>query len=72
MLRVSCSCFSFHTVETSQSRQYTASDAADDVIDPGLWLTTIIFLALTVAFSFFSAVMALVNIAFNPVEPILR
>lgn len=46
-------------------------NAADEVIDPGLWLTTIIFLSVAVLFSLFSAVMALVNIAFNPIEPVL-
>jgi len=51
-------------------RQYSGN-IAEDVIDPGLWLTTIIFLSVTAAFSLFSAIMALVNTLFNPIEPIL-
>jgi len=58
-----------YSVQTTQ-RQYS-ENFADDVIDPGLWLTTIIFLSVTAAFSLFSALMALVNIAFNPIEPVL-
>ncbi|KAG4076047.1 hypothetical protein HA402_011521 [Bradysia odoriphaga] len=46
-------------------------NVADEVIDPGLWLTTIIFLSVAAIFSLFSAVMALVNIVFNPIEPVL-
>ncbi|XP_037025690.1 uncharacterized protein LOC119067050 [Bradysia coprophila] len=46
-------------------------NVADEVIDPGLWLTTIIFLSVAAMFSLISAVMALVNIVFNPVEPVL-
>ncbi|KAJ6640177.1 hypothetical protein Bhyg_12926 [Pseudolycoriella hygida] len=46
------------------------ANIADEVIDPGLWLTTIIFLSTTAGFSLLSAVMALVNVAFNPIEPI--
>jgi len=47
-----------------------SENIADDVIDPGLWLTTIIFLSVTAAFSIFSALMALVNIVYNPIQPI--
>jgi len=50
-------------------RQYSGN-VYDDVIDPGLWLTTIIFLSVTAAFSIFSALMALLNIVYNPIQPI--
>jgi len=50
-------------------RQFVGN-IADEVIDPGLWLATVIFLATTAAFSSLSALMALVNVAFNPIEPI--
>lgn len=59
-----------YTGQTLQ-RQYSRN-VADEVIDPGLWLTTAIFLSVSAAFSLFSAIMALVNIAFNPIEPVLR
>lgn len=56
---------------TKTIQRQSSANIADDVIDPGLWLTTVIFLSVTAAFSLFSAVMALVNIAFNPIEPVL-
>lgn len=63
---------SFFKFTAQTLQRQNAQNVEDDVIDPGLWLTTIIFLSVTAAFSLFSAVMALVNIAFNPVEPVLR
>lgn len=56
---------------TSLHRQSGMFNAANEVIDPGLWLTTLIFLSVAALFSLLSAVMALVNTVFNPVEPIL-
>lgn len=57
---------------TSLHRQSGMFNAANEVIDPGLWLTTLIFLSVAALFSLLSAVMALVNTVFNPIEPILR
>ncbi len=59
-------------IAAQKIQRQSSGDVADEVIDPGLWLTTVIFLSVTAAFSLFSAVMALVNIAFNPIEPVLR
>ncbi|XP_053681845.1 uncharacterized protein LOC128732588 [Sabethes cyaneus] len=42
----------------------------DEFINAGLWVTTVIFLALATAFSGGSASFSIINVLFNPVEPI--
>lgn len=59
-----------YSLSSASNRQHVFN-VADEVIDPGLWLTTIIFLSVSALFSLFSAVMALVNVVFNPIEPVL-
>lgn len=51
----------------------TEGNAIDnEFMDPGLWLTTLISISVTIVFAFISAVFAIINIVFNPIEPILR
>lgn len=42
----------------------------EQYIDPGLWLSTLIFLSVAALFALCSALFGISNILFNPVEPI--
>lgn len=42
----------------------------DEFINAGLWLTTVIFLGLATAFAGASASFSIINVLFNPVEPV--
>lgn len=53
-------------------QQRAGEPSIENAIDYGGWLSTIIFLSVAVVFAVISAIMSLVNILFNPVEPIFR
>lgn len=52
--------------------QRADTPTADQVLDAGVYVSTLVFLSAALAFSVISALMALLNILFNPVAPILR
>lgn len=58
-------------VATSQPDNYRQSEFTDAFINAGLWLTTVIFLGIATAFAGLSASFSIINVLFNPVEPIL-
>ncbi|XP_055526891.1 uncharacterized protein LOC129719520 isoform X1 [Wyeomyia smithii] len=43
----------------------------DDFINAGMWVTTVVFLGIATAFSGASVSLSIINVLFNPVEPIL-
>ncbi|XP_055585041.1 uncharacterized protein LOC129737899 [Uranotaenia lowii] len=45
-------------------------ESTDEFINAGLWLATVIFLGIATAFSGTSASFSIINVLFNPVEPI--
>lgn len=55
-----------------QTHQRAVEPTIENAIDYGGWLSTIVFLSIALIFAVVSAVMSLVNILFNPVEPVLR
>lgn len=57
---------------TNQVKAITSGRAAskEDFINAGLWLTTVIFLGIATAFAGASASFAIINVLFNPVEPV--
>lgn len=52
--------------------QRADAPTSDQVLDAGVYVSTLVFLSAALAFSVLSALMALVNILLNPVAPILR
>lgn len=52
--------------------QRADAPTSDQVLDAGVYVSTLVFLSAALAFSVISALMALVNILLNPVAPILR
>ncbi|XP_058840204.1 uncharacterized protein LOC131695725 [Topomyia yanbarensis] len=60
------------TPTTSTSNVSGTSKAAskDDFINAGLWLTTVIFLGIATAFAGAAVSFSIINVLFNPVEPI--
>lgn len=53
-------------------KQQADEPTSDQVLDAGVYVSTLVFLSAALAFSVISALMALVNILLNPVTPILR
>lgn len=53
-------------------KQFSSAKAVsrDSFINAGLWLTTVLFLAVATAFAGASASFSIINVLFNPVEPI--
>lgn len=60
------------TTETSSSTNMNQSKASakyeKEFLSAGLWLTTVVFLSLTVAFASLSGIFSLINIWWNPVR----
>lgn len=58
--------------EGGSSRASDSSEelSTDGFINAGLWLTTVIFLGIATAFAGLSASFSIINVLFNPVEPI--
>lgn len=62
-----------HPNKSSLSRQTSVSDFdRTNFINTGLWVSTVVFIGISIAFAAASASFSIINVLFNPVEPIFN